>query len=472
VYMGSSSVVTMQDDDEDRIQLLSRAEEETSPQSDSNQEILNNGNFLSSNWAAILLCGEMIGGSSLSLSQAIQNTGFYTGMSIYVTITLVSAFFAYALSKSYAKLRLNIKESINGKHLRDPYPQLAYHAIGPKARYIVIASILVSDFLGTAALLVLPSNILVYSFDFILFDSLSKAANLRIWIVLNAFIVIPLTWNDRLKDNKFVGFIALFTGLVANFLILLMFLLTSGVKRIYEPENHPNSHDYDVIIAIGVLLTTVDGFDVLPNIQEDMKNIHDYKKVIIKGYSLFTMVTLPVMIGGYLYFHHHHKLSDNIIVELMHVEKFMQPGPYQTVYHLFALMSLAALIIHILSTTVIQLNPSFQYLETIVICPDGLCFKRVFLRSTIVLVIMVFVELVPLLVPLMSFNGTILFVVLGIIFPGIIYIMLFNDDISMLAKFAIGFITLIFCIYMVLNVYVNIRVIATSAEKSVAKVIS
>lgn len=83
---------------------------------------------------------------------------------------------------------------------------------------------------------------------------------------------------------------------------------------------------------------------------------------------------------------------------------------------------------------------------------------------------MVFVEFVPLLVPLMSFNGTILFVVLGIIFPGIIYIMLFKD-ISILTKLVIGFITLIFCIYMVLNVYVNIRVIAKSAEKSVEKVI-
>lgn len=352
--------------------MLQRAQLESVKDSKFNQDELCKGNdLLSTNWAAIMLCGEMVGASSLTLSKALQETGFYPGLTIFAIVVFVSGYFACCLSKSFAVSRNSLKESAWNGHFRDPFPRLARFAIGPKARYIVIASILISDFLGAAALLILPADTLVACFRVKISESISAEANLRLWILLVTVIIVPFTWNDRPKDNKFVGFIAFFSVLAATFFIILLYLLRfdTGHKHL-EIDSKP-LNTFNFVISVGILLTTVDGFDVLPNIQEDMVNPHDYKQLVIKSYLLFILVTVPVMIGGFIFFQNHHILSDNILEEIYHFTDLLEDGLYKSFYKTCCFMAIISFIIHILATIVIQLNPSFQYLETVFPCPEG-----------------------------------------------------------------------------------------------------
>ena len=77
------------------------------------------------------------------------------------------------------------------------------------------------------------------------------------------------------------------------------------------------------------------------------------------------------MIGGFVFFQNHHILSDNILEEIYHFTDLLQDGLYKSFYKACCFMALIFFIIHILATIVIQLNPSFQYLETVFSCPQG-----------------------------------------------------------------------------------------------------
>ena len=351
------------------LELLSRASMESNDD-ETNENKTKNPNLLTPNWAAVLLCGEMIGAGSLSLPTALQYIGFYSGILLYIFIMLTSATFAYMLSKTYATFRTPLRLSLNYKHMRDPYPQIAGYTIGRTVKLLVIISILVSDFLGTAALILLPADIIVRSFEIYIIKSLSARENTRIWVAIFTSIVIPFTWNDRPRDNKIVAFLSLGSGILGNLLIIVLYILSSDVVRSLTPSNNP-SDVRGYILGIGIFLGTTDGFDVLPNIQEDMRDCQKYKAVIFRAYILFSLITLPVMLGGYLLFHQHHHLSENILIELLKVGLSQEQGPRYQIYNVIAKLTLALFTLHVLMTTVLQLNPSFQYMETHFPCRDG-----------------------------------------------------------------------------------------------------
>ena len=312
----------------------------------------------------------MIGAGSLSLPTALQDIGFYTALVFYIIITLISGTFAYMLSKTYSTFRAPLKMSLNLSHIRDPYPQVAKYVSGNRIRIVVIISILLSDFLGTAALILLPADTLVRSFEICIFKNLSTTENIRIWMIIFTTIVIPLTWNDRPKDNKAVAILSLMSALIGNILILILYYLSSEVMKTYSPSNQPRDMQ-KYILGIGIILATTDGFDVLPNIQEDMRDSRQYLSVIIRAYIMFVLITLPVMVGGYLLFHQHHLLSENILIELVRNGEALEHGNLHTIYKVISFVTLILFIIHLISTTVLQLNPTFQYMETQFPCRNG-----------------------------------------------------------------------------------------------------
>lgn len=93
------------------------------------------------------------------------------------------------------------------------------------------------------------------------------------------------------------------------------------------------------------------------------------------------------------------------------------------------------------------------------------------IRTTVVLCVAMFVQLVPLLVTVLSFNGTLLFVILGIIFPGIIYIRSFDKDLSCVTKMLIYLTIAFFTCYLMVNAYFNVRSILHTAENSIREAV-
>ncbi|XP_057302303.1 uncharacterized protein LOC130636560 [Hydractinia symbiolongicarpus] len=445
--------------EQEEIQLLSRAFEENERRDETEEQDSliqpNNSTLLSANWASVFMCGEMIGASSLSLPKALQNTGFYTGLVIYVIITCISGTFAYILSKTYATLRRDVKEYLNGAHIRDPYPQISHFVLGRKVRLLVIGCIFLSDFLGTAALILLPADMIVRSFEIKILPNHSVKQNMRLWVTIGTIVITPFTWNDRPKDNKFVGMLALCSALLGNILIVVLFILVGDLGTVSEPSNNPESAT-KYILAIGLLLTTADGFDILPNIQEDMQNANEYKKVIIRSYLLFSALTIPVMVGGYLLFHKHHTMSENLIIELVHVGSYIKNPARFLAFRVIAYATLVLYVVHIKMSTVLQLNPTFQYMERLFPCREGLCWQRCLLRSTILFLVLIFVIAAPELLPILSFNGSILYVILGVVIPGLMYIRVF-DYIAIARKSMILSIMLIFVVYLSINSYCNIK---------------
>lgn len=93
------------------------------------------------------------------------------------------------------------------------------------------------------------------------------------------------------------------------------------------------------------------------------------------------------------------------------------------------------------------------------------------IRTTVVLCVAMFVQLVPLLVTVLSFNGTLLFVILGIVFPGIIYIRSFDKDLSCVTKMLIYLTIAFFTCYLMVNAYFNVRSILHTAENSIREAV-
>ena len=86
----------------------------------------------------------------------------------------------------------------------------------------------------------------------------------------------------------------------------------------------------------------------------------------------------------------------------------------------------------------------------------GFCWQRCVLRTSFILAVLLFTEFAPFLILIMSSHGTVLFVILGVCIPGVMYIRTF-DHVGIVKKSMIIVIAMLFIVYMVVNIGNAIR---------------
>ncbi|KIH52605.1 hypothetical protein ANCDUO_17291 [Ancylostoma duodenale] len=83
--------------------------------------------------AAIFIVGDMMGAGMIAIPLAVVNAGLLPGVAIIILAAIFTGYTGIQLGENWALMQKRWPEY--KEHCRRPYPEMAYRAMGPKAKY-------------------------------------------------------------------------------------------------------------------------------------------------------------------------------------------------------------------------------------------------------------------------------------------------------------------------------------------------
>ena len=127
------------------------------------------------------------------------------------------------LGNSWKKIN---EERTSNEPIRDPFPYIGEVASGKKLRHGITFCLNLQLFLTCVVYLLLAAQI-VGSFISFHIGELHGQANLRIWLVIIALVILPFTWLGTPKDFWFVALAAAGSTTIALILIWIKYGLVA-----------------------------------------------------------------------------------------------------------------------------------------------------------------------------------------------------------------------------------------------------
>jgi solute carrier family 32 (vesicular inhibitory amino acid transporter) len=202
--------------------------------------------------AAVFIVGEMAGTGVLSLSAALNASG-WIGIAIIIICCLLSAYCGLKLSNCWTVLLESNEELRDGA--RDPYPLIAYEAAGNFGRYLV-ALICYIQLFGVAVifLLIAASNIRSLLSNFVV--------QFCDWTIIIALIMCPISMLGTPKDFWPVAVGAmLFTAIACLFIFIQS--LRQACSEVVIKDTRVTFKTF--FIAFGTILFCFGGAVIFPS---------------------------------------------------------------------------------------------------------------------------------------------------------------------------------------------------------------
>lgn len=333
---------------------------------------------------SVFLVGEMAGSGVLALPKAIIDTG-WIGLVLILMCCLGSGYCGISIGKCWVILQERFPEY--RKHSRDPYPSIAFEAVGMWGRYAVSLAINITLFgVGTVFLLLSAENI----------QSLIKAAGHHFsfcyWLLIIWAVLTPLTWLGTPKDFWPIAVGASLATAVACILLLINMLMDHAKNMNIVTHSNPTITSF--FLAFGTILFSFGGIATFPTIQMDMKQPRNFSKAVLVAYSSILLMYVPIAAAGFFVIGD--GVNDNIL-------KSVSDGPL--LYTVTVLIT-----VHLMMGMIIALNPLFQDVEgfcTRRICNIPLKFsiKRCILRTIVMACILFVCETIPHFGAILSLIG-------------------------------------------------------------------
>jgi len=194
---------------------------------------------------------------------------------------------------------------------------------------------------------------------------------------------------------------------IACVFITVSILLDS--KKGYKPATNQITFN-TFSTSLGTIFFAWGGSAMFPTIQVDMRQPHRFHIAVLIAYSFLLLFYLPVSIIGYIVYGS--DVKDNVLKNLP--ENFLR-------YTVEILITG-----HLAMAFTIVVNPIFQGLEEFTGVPKHFGWKRVALRSGIVIFLAFMAETIPHFGPILSFIGGSTVSILGFILPVICYVVIKN----------------------------------------------
>lgn len=313
--------------------------------------------------AAFLVCGELAGVGVLSLPRAIANAG-WTGIAMIITLGATACYTGNLLGKCWAIVEKRWPEYRAG--CKYPYPVIVEKSIGRKMKYVATAFVHISAFgTGVVFLIVAAQNMQAF-----ILGVTGHDITLCWYLLIATAVFTPVTWLESPKDFWQLGL----SAYIVTFIMLLMVLL--GIALDFIKKNEPyeappcRSPTFNsLFLAFGTCMFSYGVHPFLPTIQHDMRNKDDWGKSITRAFILTITAYLPVPIVGYIMYGS--SVQANVLLNLSH-------GPVQYIC-LFLVTG------HVLLAANIVWNTLYQEAEHVFGVPNGFGWKRVVVRSTVML---------------------------------------------------------------------------------------
>ncbi|KAG5880868.1 hypothetical protein JTB14_017794 [Gonioctena quinquepunctata] len=349
--------------------------------------------------ATLFIAGEMAGSGVLALPQALVNTG-----PIGIALLLV-----FCVNAAYGGIRLgNCWEIVEQRYpehripTRNPYAIIGMKSNGKFGRCLVSICMRITLF-GTGTVYLLLSSQIIQELTLEAFPTI-KISGCSYFLII-ALVVTPFIWLSSPKDFRFVGLGAILTSVFACILFLIQILRDAETVNT-EPRRDHGFQDF--FISFGTILFAFGGASTFPTIQNDMTNKKDFSMGVIIAFVVIMLLYFPISLGGYLVYGQDIKtniamsLSKNWLVDIGNI-----------------LMAT-----HLIFAFLIIMNPVFQDIEESLRMPTNCSFKRCFLRSMVMVLVIFIGETVPQFGRILSLVGGSTITLLTFVFPPFFYMKL------------------------------------------------
>ncbi|GIY87877.1 hypothetical protein CDAR_499711 [Caerostris darwini] len=342
--------------------------------------------------ASIFIVAEMAGSGVLALPRAVADAG-WSGIAMIVFCGGLSLYSGVCLGHCWSI----VEERYEGykEKNRYPYPTIAEKAYGTKMRYFVSFCI-DSTLFGVAIVFLLLSSQLIGAL------AASWGISFCYWILIFAAVLWPLMFLGTPEDFWPAAVIALATTVTAC--VILIVLIAEEIADA-ETVSHPAPSVKSFFLSYGTILFAFGGAASFPTFQNDMKDRTQFPKAATFGFLTLLVLYIPVAVLGYLVYGN--TLAPNVVDAL----------PYSIPKSVISVM----LALHMFFAFLLVINAPVQDLEEFFKVPKSFGWKRIALRSAIMLGVVFVAQSVPRFGKILNLIGGSLTTLTSIIFPCLFY---------------------------------------------------
>lgn len=341
---------------------------------------------------ALFIVADLAGGGVVAMPVAMVHAGEVAGTSVIIILSIIFTYTAHLLAENWLILRS--RWSIYEEHCRKPYPEMAYRAMGSKARLFCSSTINCMLF-GISVVYLLLSSHIINEF---VSSVTGKDIGFCYMLLILAAAFWPVSLLKSPQDFWWAILLAMLTTLFSVILIIV------GTAKDYSVCGaFVESHDFKLtsfIFSLGTFMFGFGGHAVFPTIQHDMKQPKYFTRSAVIAFGFVTLMYGPISVFGYLTYGS--SLDDSII-------NSVQTNWMQRAANLF-------IAIHCVLTLTLNVNPLNQEVEQLLKLPQGFGWHRVVVRTVVLIAVVFVAETIPKFGPLLDvMGGTVIALTAGVL---------------------------------------------------------
>ncbi|EFO26845.2 transmembrane amino acid transporter [Loa loa] len=307
----------------------------------------------------MFILGDLVGGGVVAMPVAFAQTGFVVGMLFMVIICAIFVTTGWLLADTWEIMRERWPEY--RKHCRKPFSEMALRSMS-KTSEIVTKVTVYSTLFGATVVYILLSSKIIQKF----MANFDLNFNFCLLLIIVSMSILPITFLKSPADFWWAILIAVLCTVIT---IVMIFVGISLDFHDCYHEAYYSDISIDAILSLGIFLFAFNGHQVFPTVQNDMRNPPDFKKSVLVGFVFVGLLYMPL--SAYAFLVYGNSMSNSVIDSVQ-----------TTWIRYVADLSIA---VHCILAIIITVNPVNLQLEDTFNVPHKFCFKRVVVRTGLLL---------------------------------------------------------------------------------------
>ncbi|XP_022084958.1 amino acid transporter AVT1F-like isoform X2 [Acanthaster planci] len=349
-----------------------------------------------------LIAGYCPGFAATIMMVAIVNTG-WVGFLVFAALIFLLAYAAILLGSCWNMVRVAWFEDLN------PYGAIAYEACGTWARHTVNVLVDLASFGGGTVMLLATSELILVVIGPQLYGTYCY------WPLIIGAIMCPAIWVGMPKHFWLLGALSIVTTLLAILLIFIDAAIYLHGNGRALAEFQPPIESWAFGKLIGATIFLLGGHFVYPEIQRAMKEPGNFDRSALTTFLLIVVFLFPTLLVVFVTY------GDIIAPNDIDLEagllSVLPRGALVVIPGLLLLISSA-------SVMLIIINPLFSHLEEVLNIQEGINWKRILLRTSVIILIVFLAETVNEFALLVTVVGGVVFPLLTFLAPAVSYLRL------------------------------------------------
>ncbi|XP_038064439.1 amino acid transporter AVT1F-like isoform X2 [Patiria miniata] len=350
-----------------------------------------------------LIAGYCPGFAATIMMVAIVHTG-WVGFIVFAAIVFLLAYASILLGNCWNLVRVTWFEDLN------PYGAIAYEACGSWARHTVNVLVDLASFGGGTAMLLATSELVLIVVGPGLFGTYCY------WPLIIGAIMCPAIWVGMPKHFWLLGALSIITTLLAILIIFIDAAIYLNGNGHALDELQPPVESWAFSKLIGATIFLLGGHFVYPEIQRAMREPGNFDRSALTSFLLIVVFLFPTLLVVFVTYGEIISPDGDMSLQAGLLSILPRDG-LTVVPGLLLLISSAPVML-------IIINPLFQHLEEVLNIPEEIGWKRILLRTSIIILIVFLAETVNEFALLVTLVGGVLLPLLTFLAPAVSFLRL------------------------------------------------